>query len=155
MIFIIIFNYLKISGADFYLSAFPENTIFSLFVINLFFKYQVALPYTVIFFCTLIFHRSCLYSTYHILFLIFNFLFLSSFIFPLKSLYIRPLIADQRMSLILEQNICKLRLMELEENVLSSLANSVCDPVEDRDLVLNFEISQGKIGEMMSKKESR
>ena len=90
---------------------------------------------------------------YHILFLIFNFLFLSSFIFPSKSLYIRPLIADQRMSLILEQNICKLRLIELEENVLSSLANSVCDPVEDRDLVLNFEISQGRIGEMMSKKE--
>ena len=41
--------------------------------------------------------------------------------------------------------------MELEENVLSSLANSVCDPVEDRELVLNFEISQGRLGEMMSK----
>ena len=116
-----------------------------------FFKYEVALPCPIIFFCTLIFHRSCLYSTYHILFLIFNFLFLSSFIFPSKSLYIRPFIADQRTSLILEQNICKLRLIELEENVLSSLANSVCDPVEDRELVLNFEISQGRIGEMMSK----
>ena len=89
---------------------------------------------------------------YHILFLISNFLFLTKFIFLSKSLYIRPLIADQRMSLILEQNICKLRLIELEENILSSLANSVCDPVEDRDLVLNFEISQGRIGDMMSKK---
>ena len=116
-----------------------------------FFKNEVAFPYTVIFFCTLIFHRSCLYSMYHILFLISNFLFLSSFVFPSKSLYARPLIADQRISLILEQNICKLRLIELEENVLSSLANSVCDPVEDRNLVLNFELSQGRIGEMMTK----
>ena len=117
-----------------------------------FLKNEVELPYPFIFFVTLIFHRSGLQSTYHILFSISNFLFLSSFIFPSKSLYIRPLIADQRMSLILEQNICKLRLIELEENILSSLANSVCDPVEDRDLVLNFEISQGRIGEMMLKK---
>ena len=42
--------------------------------------------------------------------------------------------------------------MELEENVLSSLANSICDPVEDRELVLNFEKSQDRIGEMMLKK---
>ena len=42
--------------------------------------------------------------------------------------------------------------MELEEHVLSSLANSICDPVEDRELVLNFEKSQDRIGEMMLKK---
>ena len=41
--------------------------------------------------------------------------------------------------------------MELEENVLSSLANSICDPVEDRELVLNFETSQERIGEIMLK----